>query len=439
MSTPCEEIRPELEALLSQMTERTLDPEGRRRLSAILRDHPDARQFYLDYCQMHALLHSAHGALQALQPPSRSRLWIGAAAAAALLVAGLILRAPRPIVREVAATGEAWILRSGRRIPLERPRAGDRLVTGIGARSDLTLADGSRIELRERTETELLDGRVDLREGVLRLTVAPRPPGRPLVVSTPHAEATVLGTSFELSASGGETRLRTLAGRVRLAAGGQSVEAGPGEEAAADARGIVRWIPVCDLDFPKLAALPATMETVFCPSKILHTPERKVDPAPRQARLGPAGLVLDPRPEGIHGLVVARWKEEVGDDVVLEGDIVGGQRWSLGFSVSGDSFEGFRVIFAVLGYPEGISVDTIHPVDCVVLASDPRPISPEKDRVLRVEKRGPRLRVWVDGQPRIDTELAHPLPEGRRRTFAVSNFGAPPVIRGLRAWKAAAR
>ena len=66
MSVPCEEIRPELEALLGAMTKGALDAEGKRRLAAILKEHPDARQFYLDYCQMHALLQSEHGVLQAL-------------------------------------------------------------------------------------------------------------------------------------------------------------------------------------------------------------------------------------------------------------------------------------------------------------------------------------------------------------------------------------
>ena len=63
MSVPCEEIRPELEALLGVMAEGQLDGPGAKRLSQILKEHPDARQFYFDYCQMHALLQSAHGPL----------------------------------------------------------------------------------------------------------------------------------------------------------------------------------------------------------------------------------------------------------------------------------------------------------------------------------------------------------------------------------------
>ena len=164
---------------------------------------------------------------------------------------------------------------------------------------------------------------------------------------------------------------------------------------------------------------------------------RKISPAPDRVHFVPGGLVLGPEKPQLHGLVVTRGKEDIGDDVLMEAEIVGGNRWSLGFSLSGDSFEGFRVIFAPEGYPNGITIDTIHPVECILLASDPRTISYDRDHTLRVERRGKRFRVWIDRDLRIDTEIAHPLADGRRRAFAISNFGAPPVIRALRVWKAA--
>jgi hypothetical protein len=80
-------------------------------------------------------------------------------------------------------------------------------------------------------------------------------------------------------------------------------------------------------------------------------------------------------------------------------------------------------------------VDSIYPVQATLLAQDPRPISTEQDHMLRVEKRGPRLRVWVDQELRIDTELSHPLAPDRRQTFAISSFGVGPLIRALRVWK----
>jgi ferric-dicitrate binding protein FerR (iron transport regulator) len=448
MSTPCEEIRPELEALLGAMTEGKLDAAGRARLSSVLREHPDARQFYLDYCQMHALLVSAHGLLRALEDPSSTRrtrwAWIGAAAAILVLVMGALLfrQAPRPEASVASVRGSAWAIRDGQRVSLSEHgaiRGGDRVVTDADSRTEIKTQDGSKVILLDRSEIRIEADRLELKNGTLRCAIAPQPAARPLAFVTPHAEATVLGTSFELAVEGGETRLHTLEGRVRFTSEGQSVEVGPGEKAVARSGKIVRWTPVCDLDFSKTRTLPSQLEPVFCLSKLLHTPERKVDSAPERIHFVEGGLVLGATP-GLkveHGLVVARWKEEVGDDVILEADLAGGERWSLGFAVSGDSFEGYRIIFAVPGYPAGISVDTIHPVECIVLAADPRLIAYEKDHLLRVEKCGKRVKVWVDRELRIDTEIAHALPDGRRRSFAISNFGAPPVIRALRAWKAA--
>jgi len=447
MSVPCEEIRPELEALLGAMTEGALDAAGRKRLAAILREHPDARQFYLDYCQMHALLKSAHGELQALEVPSMTRrrrlVWVAAAAAVLLIAGGVWQFRGTSVNASIAATGGAWIIRGDQKVHLADARRlsnGDRVVTDADGGAEVHFDDGSKLRFFDRADARFQGhGRVELKEGAVRCEVTHQPAGQPLVFATPQAEATILGTSFELSTSWNETRLVTLSGRVRLAAEGRSVEIGPGEVGVANSSGVVRWKPVCDLDFSKMQALPAQMETVFCPSRTLHTVERKVVPSPDRTHFRDGGLVLNSvlGTQIEHGLIVTRWKEEVGDDVVLEADVVGGQRWSLGFSLSGDSFEGYRVIFAVFGYPEGITIDTIHPVETVVLASDPRPISYEKDHVLRVEKRGKRVRIWVDRELRMDTEITHPLPEGRLRTFAISNFGAPPVIRSFRAWKSA--
>ena len=256
---------------------------------------------------------------------------------------------------------------------------------------------------------------------------------------TPHAELTVLGTTFELTATPVESRVRVLRGRVRWTAGGRSVEVAAGEVSTADAQGPQAWEPVCDLDFSTLKTMPPQLETVFCDAESLHTAERKIVPAPNNAILEQGGLRLDDRhvTAPVHGLVVTRWTEAIGGDVVLEADVSAGKQWSLGVAVDGDSFQGYRIIFIAPDYPNGISVDSIYPVESTLLAQDPRPIPPEQDHTLRVEKRGSQLRVWVDRELRIDTELAYPLAPDRQRTFALSNFGFAPQIRSLRVWKAA--
>lgn len=410
MSTPCEEIRPELETLLAAMTEGQLDPAGRKRLAEILHDHPDARQFYLDYCQMHALLREAHGELSAFARPRRRLTPYVTGVAAAL----------------IAVLGIRWYADTG--ATLEGRRLSRGQVVGAG---DVVYKDGSRVSLQDQTETVVYADRLTLEKGVLRCDIQPR--STPFSIQTRQAEATVLGTAFELASEKDETRLSVSKGRVRLSSGGQDVVAGPGEVATSDGRELARWTPVCDLKFAEMKALPPEMESVFCSSKLLHTPEREITKEPL-GRFVPGGFHLG-TPGHEHGLHVWRWKEAVGDDLLMEADVAGGERWSLGFAMSGDSFEGYRVIFAVMGYPEGISIDTIHPVDCVVLAQDPRQISYDRDHTLRVERKGGRMRVWIDRELRLDTVITHPLPDGRRRSFAISNYGAPPLLRGLRVWK----
>ena len=444
MSTPCEEIRPELEALLGAMTEGRLDADGKRRLAAILRDHPDARQFYLDYCQMHALLQSAHGVLQGLALPSpsrRRRLTWGAAAAAVLLLSGgviLVREKSRLDVDVASVRGAAWVVRGGSRAPLSESREmreGDRIVTGPESRTEVRTRDGSAIALLEKTDL-VLGSRFELREGAIRCDIAKQP--RTLVFATPHAEATILGTSFDLSVGWNETRLHTLSGRVRFSSEGQSVEVGPGERATAAAGRLVRWTPVCSLDFTKMKDLPPQMETGFCPSDIHLTPQRKVVSAPERVLLTEAGLTFGKPPGAPHGLAEARWKEEVGEDLIVEAEVAAGEKWGLGISVSGNSFEGYRVFYAAIaGYPNGVAIDTIQPGEHLVFARDTRAIAFDKDHTLRVERRGARIRAWVDGQVWIDTEVTHPLPADRKRTFALCNFGAYPVVRSLRVWKAA--
>jgi len=443
MSVPCEEIRPELEALLGAMTEGKLDAGGKRRLAAILREHPDARQFYLDYCQMHALLQSAHGVLQALENPSevrRRRLSRMAAAAALLIAAGayfFLRQTPKMEASASSAKGSAWVVRDGDRVALSGARdlrAGDRLVTGPDARSEVRLGDGSKITLLDRTEAEI-GPRIQLKEGTLRCEVAPQ--AKPLVFQTPNAEATVLGTGFDLSAGWKETRLSTAIGHVRLSADGRSVDVKAGQLGIANEQGVVRWDPVCNIDFTKLKELPATMTPMFCNSSIIHTAARKVEPGPDRVSLTERGLQLGSN-SAQNGLVDLQWTEEVGEDLIVEAELAGGAKWGFAVALSGSGFEGYRVFFAAIdGYPNGVAVDTIHPTECIVLARDTRPISYQDGHTLRVERRGKRVRAWVDGEVRIDTEITHPLAEGRRRIFSLCNFGSAPIVKSLRVWKAA--
>ena len=71
--------------------------------------------------------------------------------------------------------------------------------------------------------------------GTVTAQVARQPAGQPLVFSTPHAEARVLGTKLTLTVSATETRLEVREGRVKLTrlSDNASTEVGAGQFAIA--------------------------------------------------------------------------------------------------------------------------------------------------------------------------------------------------------------
>jgi len=85
------------------------------------------------------------------------------------------------------------------------------LILGSGL-ARFNLAPGAEV----RFERAVRGHRVALRNGTLQAEVQPLPRWRPLILSTPQATATVVGTRFTLSVIGGSTRLAVLEGAVRL-------------------------------------------------------------------------------------------------------------------------------------------------------------------------------------------------------------------------------
>ena len=191
-------------------------------------------------------------------------------------------------------------------------------------------------------EEEKDSRQVRLKTGAMRCEVTPQRPDRPLVFQTPHAELTVLGTAFELTATPVESRVRVLRGRVRWTAGGRSVEVAAGELSTADIARPAGLATGCDLDFSTLKTMPPQLETVYCDTQTLHTAERKIVPAPNGIRVEDGGLrfVESRTVFGEHGLLVSRWQDAIGSDVAIEVDVAAGAKWSLGIALDGDSFEG---------------------------------------------------------------------------------------------------
>jgi len=97
---------------------------------------------------------------------------------------------------------------------------GQGLETGDAGRVVILYADKSRVELAPGTLIRELGDRagkwVDLVQGTLRSEIQKQPPGRAMVISTPHGEATVLGTTLRIAVDARSTLLEVTEGRVRL-------------------------------------------------------------------------------------------------------------------------------------------------------------------------------------------------------------------------------
>jgi hypothetical protein len=119
----------------------------------------------------------------------------------------------------------------------ERIRSGDRVEARGGGLRLRFLREATTLELKAsatvRLEATEAGKRVRLDEGELDATVAKQPVGMPMTFLTPHAEATVLGTSLTLVTDPAESCLKVTEGSVRFAQGGDQVVVNTGEFAVA--------------------------------------------------------------------------------------------------------------------------------------------------------------------------------------------------------------
>lgn len=165
---------------------------------------------------------------------------------------------PEPALARVQSSGPNVLLeRSGKKSPVASGtdlRAGDILHAPMKGSAIVVYEDGTRLEAGPDAGLQLMDRPAQgtgtsalaaapadagkllfLRKGVLVVAAAKQPEDRPMVVTTPHAEARVLGTLFTLTVGPSSTRLDVQEGRVRLTRrpDGAAVEVGAGRSATA--------------------------------------------------------------------------------------------------------------------------------------------------------------------------------------------------------------
>lgn len=188
--------------------------------------------------------------LRSAAPRSRLPAWaaVGFAAAAVLAVAVL---APRTRGEPAGSGGQERdmvLSRSRGSVTVADARVeagavlrdGAALRVAAGASATVTFADGSRLEVAPETQVVLRAEpakRLAMERGSVTVDAAPQPAGRPLVVETPDAVATVLGTRFTVDTDGVRTRLEVIEGTVRFASadGGdaEDIRAGGSSERSA--------------------------------------------------------------------------------------------------------------------------------------------------------------------------------------------------------------
>lgn len=171
---------------------------------------PGHRALLSSYCQFSATLEQQMPLLEGIRdqaaeiPPaprpalphpwSRWPLWAGVTLAAAAAVA-LVLRLA---------------------LPAERTET---IVTPVGQRQSLALADGSAVELNAHTSLRIEfardERRVRLASGQAFFTVKPDP-ARPFLVETPAGTVRVTGTAFDVLASPADFQVTVASGTVHV-------------------------------------------------------------------------------------------------------------------------------------------------------------------------------------------------------------------------------
>lgn len=122
------------------------------------------------------------------------------------------------------AAGRVFVLSGGERMAVAEGRGilgGHGLeTTGPASRAGIRFTDGTQVELRGDTlvrEVKIEGGKhLVVVRGEVRAKVGKQPLGKPMVFETPHAEATVLGTTLRIRVDAGSTRLEVTKGKVRL-------------------------------------------------------------------------------------------------------------------------------------------------------------------------------------------------------------------------------
>jgi len=154
------------------------------------------------------------------------------------------------IAEVVAVSGEVIRENGAEALPLKAGDTiapGDRVATPEAGQVKLTYRDGTALSLREAGDLDFPLSRqgaipaksLVLGKGVLNALANTQPRRTPMLLTTPHARCTVIGTKFVLMAAPGFTRLDVAEGRISFEdlKTGRVIVVSAGESATADGSG----------------------------------------------------------------------------------------------------------------------------------------------------------------------------------------------------------
>lgn len=244
----------ELDQLIDALRDGTLEDAQVARLDQLLAEHPEALDRFVDRAMLQADLEFKLGrasAAPSLPAPVRRTAWkplLGAAAAAAVLLAGALVLTTSPASEPAAPSYEgcavlarafdtAWDPSSpvpalGSVLPKRR------LVLTSGS-IQVEFFSGARIILEGPADFELVSTNEGVcRHGKLRAFVPPQAQG--FTVRTANLTLVDRGTEFGLRADrGGEAEVHVFQGRVELRGRGESEQLGVGRAVHIDAAGSI--------------------------------------------------------------------------------------------------------------------------------------------------------------------------------------------------------
>ncbi len=226
----------QLNTLLARLVDEVITPEEVEMLESILDKDPVAQRYYLHYIGLHedlsekvALSDRSHEQ-SAEATPSRSsaRLVMLVGLVSCIILVGLCVwwLRPAPAIAEVVdyAGPVRWIQQEGDIEQEVKPEFAIQKgwIETMAADSWVKLAFPDTTEIHvsgiARLHIDSIRGQKKLRltRGNITVDAATQPQGKPLVLNTPSAEATVLGTQFNVVASDFSTHLQVNEGLVKI-------------------------------------------------------------------------------------------------------------------------------------------------------------------------------------------------------------------------------